>query len=106
MPKYLFRASYTATGAAGLLKEGGTSRAKAVEALAASVGGTIETMYWAFGADDFVCIADMPDAGAAAALSLTVGASGAVTITTSELLSAAEVDDVVRRRVDYRPPGA
>lgn len=106
MPKYLFRASYTASGAAGLLKEGGTSRAKAVEALAASVGGTVETMYWAFGADDFFCIADMPDAGAAAALSLTVGASGAVSVTTSELLSAAEVDEVVRRRVEYRPPGA
>lgn len=106
MPKYLFRASYTASGAAGLLKEGGTSRAKVVEALAASVGGSVETMYWAFGEDDFICIADMPDAGAAAALSLTVGASGAVNITTSELLSAAEVDDVVRRRVEYRPPGA
>lgn len=106
MPKYLFRASYTASGAAGLLKEGGTSRAKVVEALAASVGGSVETMYWAFGEDDFFCIADMPDARAAAALSLTVGASGAVSITTSELLSAAEVDEVVRRRVEYRPPGA
>lgn len=106
MPKYLFRASYSAAGAAGLLKEGGTSRTKAVEALVASVGGSIESMYWAFGADDFICIADMPDAGAAAALSLTVGASGAAGVSTSELLSAAEVDDVVRRRVEYRPPGA
>ncbi len=106
MPKYLFRASYSAAGAAGLLKEGGTSRVKAVETLAASVGGTVEAIYWAFGADDFVCIADMPDAAAAAALSLTVGASGAVTVTTSPLLTAAEVDEVVRRRVEYRPPGA
>lgn len=66
-------------------------------------------MYWAFNADDFIGIADMPDAGAAAAHSLTVGAGGAVSITTSALHPAAEVDEgneVVHRRVDYRPPGA
>ena len=106
MPKYLFRASYTAAGAAGILKEGGSPRVKAVEALAKSVGGSIESMYWALGADDFYCIADMPDINAAAALSLTVGASGAVKVTTAPLLSAADVDELVRRRVEYRAPGA
>ena len=106
MAKYLFRASYTAGGAAGLLKEGGSGRAKAVTALAASVGGSVETMYWALGSDDFYVIADLPDAAAAAALSLTVGASGAATITTAPLFSADEVDEIVRRRVEYRPPGA
>ena len=83
MAKYLFRASYTASGAAGLLKEGGSGRAKAVTALAASVGGSVETMYWALGGDDFYVIADLPDAAAAAALSLAVGASGAASITTA-----------------------
>ena len=106
MAKYLFRASYTADGAAGLLKEGGSGRAKAISALAASVGGTIDTVYWALGSDDILIIADMPDAAAAASVSLTVGASGAASITTSPLFSADEVDEIVRRRVDYRPPGA
>ena len=32
MPKYLFRGSYTATGAAGVLKEGGTGRLAATRA--------------------------------------------------------------------------
>lgn len=105
MAKFLLRASYTASGAAGVLKEGGSGRAKAIEALAKSVGGSVESMYWALGADDFFCIADLPDTAAAAALSLTVGASGAATITTSQLLSAAEVDEVVSRRAEYRPPG-
>jgi uncharacterized protein with GYD domain len=105
MPKFLVRASYTAAGAAGVLKEGGSARAKAVETLAKSVGGSVESMYWAFGADDFFCICEMPDAAAAAALSLTVGASGAANVTTAQLLSAADVDDVVKRRVEYRPPG-
>ena len=106
MPKFMLRASYTAAGAAGVLKEGGSGRAKAIEALAKSVGGTVESAYWALGADDFYCIADLPDTAAAAALSLTVGASGAASITTAQLFTAAEVDDIVGRRVEYRPPGA
>lgn len=105
MPRYMLHGSYTASGAAGLLKEGGSARRTAVEAVAKSVGGSIESMDWAFGAEDFYIVANVPDAETAAALSLTVGATGAVTVTTSELLSAAQVDDVVRRRVDYRPPG-
>ena len=105
MPKYLFRASYTAAGAAGLLKEGGTSREKAISALVKGAGGTVEATYWVMGADDFIMIADLPDVTAAAAASLTVGASGAAEITTSELLTAAQVDEIAKRRVDYRPPG-
>lgn len=105
MPKYLFRASYTAAGAAGLLKEGGTKRTEALRKLAGSVGGTIESMYWAFGADDVILVADLPDAGAAAAVSLSVGAAGGASVTTSELLTAQQVDEIVRRKVDYRPPG-
>jgi len=31
---------------------------------------------------------------------------GAVRTTTSELLTAADVDDIARRRVNYRAPGA
>lgn len=106
MPRYMLHGTYTASGAAGLMKEGGTSRRAAVDAVAKSVGGSIESMDWAFGAEDFYIIANVPDAETAAALSLTVGATGAVRVTTSELLSAAQVDEVVRRRVDYRPPGA
>jgi uncharacterized protein with GYD domain len=105
MPKYMFRASYTATGAAGLLKEGGTKRVEALRKLVAGVGGKLESMDWAFGADDVFLIAELPDAGAAAAVSLNVGASGAATVSTSELLSAAQVDQIVSRKVEYRPPG-
>jgi uncharacterized protein with GYD domain len=105
MPKYLFRASYTASGAAGLLKEGGTKRTEALRKLIGSVGGTVESMYWAFGADDVYLTADLPDAGAAAAVSLSVGAAGGASVTTSELLTAQQVDEIVRRKADYRPPG-
>jgi uncharacterized protein with GYD domain len=106
MTKFMFHGSYTAAGAAGVLKDGGSGRLKAIEALAASLGGSVDSAYWAMGADDFYITADLPDNKAAAVLSMTVAASGAVTITTAELFSAADVDELVRRRVEYRPPGA
>jgi uncharacterized protein with GYD domain len=106
MPKYLFKASYTTAGAAGLLKDGGSGRKAAVEALVASVGGSVESMYWALGSDDFLLVADVPDAAAAASASLTVGASGAARVETVQLLTAADVDEAVKGRVEYRPPGS
>ena len=106
MPKYMLHGSYTAAGAAGVLKDGGTGRMQAIEALAASVGGSIEAAYWAVGTDDFFITGDLPDSKAAAALSLTVGASGAANVTTAELFSAADVDEIVGRRAAYRAPGA
>ena len=41
MAKYLFLASYTTDGVKGLLKEGGTARRAAVDAMANSLGGSI-----------------------------------------------------------------
>ena len=105
MPKSLFRASYTASGAAGLLKEGGTKRSEVIRKLVASAGGTLESMYWARGKDDVLVIADLPDVGAAAAVSLQVGAGGGASVTTSELLTAQQVDQIAGRKVEYRPPG-
>ncbi|HEY7942267.1 MAG TPA: GYD domain-containing protein [Candidatus Limnocylindrales bacterium] len=106
MAKYLFTASYTAAGAKGVLSEGGTSRQKAVERLVKSVGGKVEAMYWAFGAHDFYMIADMPDAAAAAALSLTVSSTGTVAASTTVLLTAADLDAAAKTNAQYRAPGA
>ncbi len=106
MAKFMFHGSYTAAGAAGVLKDGGSGRLTAIEALAASVGGTVESCYWAMGAEDFFITVELPDNKAAAALSLTVAASGAVRIATAQLLSAADVDEISKRRVTYRAPGA
>ena len=105
MPKFLFRASYSAAGAAGVLKEGGTARVKAVTALVESAGGKVESIYWAMGADDFLMIADLKSTADAAAASLTVGATGAASVTTSELLTAKDIDAIAKRKVNYRPPG-
>jgi len=106
MPKYMLHGSYTAAGAAGVLKDGGSGRLNAIEALAASVGGSIESAYWATGTDDFFITGDLPDSKAAAALSLAVAASGAASFSTAELFTAADVDEIVSRRAAYRAPGA
>ena len=106
MPKYMFHGSYSASGGTGVLKDGGTGRKQAVEVLAASVGGKLESIYWALGDDDFFIVCEMPDSHAAAALAIAVSATGAVTTSTSELFDAADLDDIISRRANYRAPGA
>ncbi|MFP5341791.1 MAG: GYD domain-containing protein [Candidatus Limnocylindria bacterium] len=106
MAKYLFHGSYTQAGISGVLKDGGTGRVKAVEALASSIGGSVEAMYFAFGGDDFYVIADLPGHAAAAALAATTGASGSVNISTVVLLTAEDLDEAVKLHPNYRAPGA
>jgi uncharacterized protein with GYD domain len=106
MPHYLFRASYSTQGIQGIMKEGPTSRVKAIDALASSVGGRLLEAYWAFGEDDFVMILELPDNTAAMAISAHVAASGVANITTTVLLTAAEAESAMNRSVAYRAPGA
>src|SRR3954452_20468920 len=52
MPKYLFQASYTPQGIAGVRAQGGSSRRDAVAATAEGLGGSVESFYFAFGDSD------------------------------------------------------
>lgn len=105
MPKYLFHANYVGDGVKGLLKEGGTSRHAAVEEMVKSLGGTMESFYYAFGETDVYVIADLPDNATAAALALTVNSSGTAAVKTTVLITPEEVDQVVKKTPSYRPPG-
>ena len=105
MPKYLIQANYVGEGLKGLLKEGGSSRRAAVEKLLGSVGGRVETFYYAFGDTDAFVIVDVPDNVTAAALSLAVNAAAAVTVKITVLLTAEEIDAAVKKTIVYRPPG-
>src|SRR5262249_36106718 len=69
MAKYLFQVSYTAQGAQGLLKRGGSKRRAAAEQAAKSAGGKIESFYFAFGDADAFVIAEVPDQASASAIS-------------------------------------
>lgn len=105
MAKYLFQANYVGDGVKGLLKEGGSSRRAAVEKAAQSVGGTVEAFYFAFGEADAYVIGDLPDNAAAAALALTVNASGLAVVKTTVLITPEEVDGAVKKTPTYRAPG-
>src|SRR4051795_6601446 len=106
MPRYLIEASYTLDGVKGIQSGGGSTRRDAVAKLAESVGGKLETFYFAFGDRDVYTIVELPDNETATAVALTVNASGAVTVRTTVLLTPEEVDAGAKRSVDYRPPGA
>jgi uncharacterized protein with GYD domain len=105
MPKYLIEASYTEEGVKGLRAAGGSSRREAIAALAESVGGRLESLYFAFGEHDVYVVVDAPDNESATAVALTVNASGAVRARTTVLITPEEVDAAAKRSVEYRPPG-
>ena len=105
MPKYLVKASYTQEGTKGLLGDGGTKRRAAVEQMMSQIGGKVEAFYYAFGEADAVLIIDAPDNASAAALSMAVNASGAVSLKTIPLLTPEELDQAAKKKVSYRAPG-
>jgi uncharacterized protein with GYD domain len=106
MPKYMFKAHYGSKGAAGVLSQGGASRRDAVEKAAKSVGGSLDSFYFAFGGTDAFVVVDLPDNATAATLALTVSSSGVVGVETAVLI---DPDDLVpggSGSPEYRAPGA
>lgn len=106
MPKFLFEASYTSEGAEGVRKAGGSSRRDAVAEAVKGLGGTLESFHFGFGEQDAYVLVDLPDNEAAAAVAMTVNASGGAAVTTVVLLTPEQVDEAAKRSVDYRPPGS
>lgn len=105
MPKFLIQASYTLEGTKGVLKEGGTARRDAVEQAIKGLGGKLDMFYYAFGETDVFLVVDLPDSAAAAAVSLTVNAAGGAKVTTTPLMTPAEMDAASKKSVQYRAPG-
>ncbi len=105
MGKYLIRANYVGDGVKGLLEEGGTKRFAAAQAAIESVGGTMDSMYYAFGDTDVYGICDFPDDASATALSLMINASGKVSANLTPLMTPEDVDAATAKSPSYRPPG-
>ena len=106
MSKYLFEASYTAEGITGLRQAGAASRVTAISDMCQQLGGSLESFHFAFGGVDAFVVCDLPDDTAAAAAAFTVGASSAVSVVTTKLLTVEEADAAIGRSVAYRPPGS
>ncbi|MGB8326335.1 MAG: GYD domain-containing protein [Steroidobacteraceae bacterium] len=105
MPIYLWSASYTAEGAKGLIKEGGSKRRAAVQQMAEKAGGKLHAFYYAFGDADVVGIVEFPDAVTAAAASLAVNSTGAVSLRSTMLFTPEDMDAAAKKTLAYRPPG-
>lgn len=105
MAKFLFETNYTATGAKGIVQDGGTARRAVVAKLCESMGGKLESFYFAFGSTDVYVIVDLPDNVTAAAVALAVNQGGGATVKTVVLIPPEDLDKACKVAVDYRPPG-
>lgn len=105
MPRFLIRARYSAAGVQGLIEDGGTDRSAAVRALYESLGGRVESFYFALGDVDAYAVVDMPDTVSAVAVSLTVAAAGFVALEAIPLVTPEEVDAATRLSPAYDAPG-
>jgi uncharacterized protein with GYD domain len=105
VPKVLWKVKYSAEGAKGLMKDGGSKRRAVVEEILKTRGGRLESFYYAFGDHDAYVIVDVPSNADATAIALSVGASGAVQISTVMLITPEEVDEAAKASIDYKAPG-
>ena len=87
------------------MKDGGTKRVTAARTLVESLGGKLESLYFAFGDTDVVAIVDLPDNATAAAASLTIAGSGALTGKMTVLLTPEDIDQAAKKSGTYTPPG-
>ena len=70
-----------------------------------SVGGSLEAFYFSFGENDFYIIVDLPDNVTTTAVTLAGNATGTFSINGVALLTAEELDEAIKKSVDFRPPG-
>lgn len=108
MAKYVVFFTYSSETWARMIQSPG-DRTAAVRQLADSVGGSVECLYWMFGTYDGLGIIEAPDSISAAALSITIGSTGAFkNVETHELLNQEQLSQVLSRSKDatqaYQPP--
>ena len=106
MAYYLLQAAYTGEGWAAQV---GNPRnaAERLRPIIESVGGSLETMYYAFGNFDIVAICQFPNNASAGAVSVAATAGGAVKIhTTTPLMTVEEGMEMMLKAgsTGYRPP--
>jgi uncharacterized protein with GYD domain len=110
MAKFITFFSYTAEAAKAMIDRP-SDRSAAAKALVESLGGTQEAFYWMQGKHDGFVIANLPDGVAGAALSVAVGATGAVAgLETHQIYDHDEQADIMQRAKAasgaYKPPTA
>lgn len=109
MAKYLTLFTYTSEAWARMVQNPG-DRTATVRRLAESLGGSVECIYWMLGGYDGIVVLDLPDSISGAALSVTVGSTGAFkNLETHELLTQEQLNQALSRSKDaaqaYQAPG-
>ena len=105
MAKYLFEANYVGEGIKGLMREGGTKRRDALTDALKSVGGSLESFYYAFGETDVLGVFEVPEPSDAAALSLMINSTGSVNVRLKPLMAPEDIDAAAKKTPSYRAPG-
>jgi uncharacterized protein with GYD domain len=110
MPKYMIMGSYTKESWASMV-EAPEDRSVAARKLCENVGGKLESFFWAFGPDDWVAIADLPNDEAAGAISLATTSAGVSTgVHTIKLITMDQAQQMLRKvkeaTTGYAKPGA
>jgi len=106
MPFYLMRSAYSGSGAASLVQHP-QRREEALRKTYEALGGKMHHFFFSFGEYDAMLLAELPDNKAAAALSLSAEASGAVRMVhTTVLLTVDEAMEAMKKaQTDkYTPP--
>jgi len=108
MPRYLTLFKYSPEGTKGFLKEKAAAREAAVRKGIESVGGKLETLYWASSGGEYtgMTIGEFPDAATATAFLALLQSSGMFEdFKIIELLTTSEIDRALGKSMTYRPPG-
>ena len=108
MPLYLSKFSYTPETWARLIRKP-EDRRKAAQNYIEAVGGKLHGFWYAFGTHDGFTLWEAPDNVSMAAVSLAIGAGGALkSLETTVLLTVEETMAALTKasQVQYRPPGA
>jgi uncharacterized protein with GYD domain len=106
MPYFMTQVSYSQASAKAMT-ENPQDRAEVIKKTVESAGGRMHSMFYSFGEFDVVLIEEWPDMKAAAALSMAVAGTGAVSrIMTTPLLTPEEGLEVMRasRSIAYTKP--
>ena len=109
MTKYVSFFSYSSEAWGRMINAPG-DRTAALRQVLEPLGGSLEAVYWMFGAYDGIVIFDAPDPVSAAAVSLAAGSSGAFKhLETHELFTQDQLSETLARAKNatqaYRPPG-
>jgi len=109
MTKYVSFFTYSSEAWARMISTPG-DRTAALRQVLDTVGGSLEVIYWMFGADDGIVIFEVPDSVSAAAVSLAAGSSGAFKhLETHELFTQEQLGEALARAKNttqaYQPPG-